>query len=130
MKLKIFFLSTIFLGVALRTLKPVRKSGFPALCSIFKVLNSIPDRNTIPLSISVMTSGCSCLNIQTIIVMATISMNIPNCPDVKPKNLIGLFIFLMVLMAQIIRKATIITTTAMIHPNRYSLACGLFVARE
>ena len=33
-------------------------------------------------------------------------------------------------LAQIIRKATIITTTAMIHPNRYSLACGLFVARE
>lgn len=42
----------------------------------------------------------------------------------------SLFIFLMLLMAQIIRKATIITTTAMIHPNRYSLACGLFVARE
>lgn len=66
----------------------------------------------------------------TMIVMATISMNMPNCPDVKPKNLIGLFIFLMVLMTQIIRKATIITTTAIIHPSRYSLACGLLVASE
>lgn len=66
----------------------------------------------------------------TMIVMATISMNMPNCPDVKPKNLIGLFIFLMVLMAQIIRKATIITTTAIIHPSRYSFAWGLLVASE
>ena len=93
-------------------------------------MNKIPEaKNIAPMTLTMIT-GCTCLNMQTIIIKAFANINRPNCPDVKPKNLIGLFIFLIVLINQIIRKATIITATAMIHPRRYSLAWGLFVARE
>ena len=74
----------------------VRVTG---LVFLFKVWNSRPDRNRMAEMIPMMSIGCSCLNMLTMMMMAVSSMKMANCPDDRPKNLIGLLILRMVLMA-------------------------------
>lgn len=60
---------------------------------LFSVLNSSPDRNRIPEMIPITINGCSCLKMLTMTVRAVSSMKMANCPDDRPKNLIGLLIY-------------------------------------